>query len=412
MDIEEFRRTARSWLDSNAKTREAVASTWGVGSDQVAVFYALEEAAEQALIDDINAWQRIKYDAGFGAISWPEEYGGQGLDPAFDDVFVELEADFDVPLPHELTSVSRNLIAPTIRLFGNEGLREELVRPMLRGDLMSCQLFSEPSAGSDLAGVSTRAVRNGDEWIVNGQKVWSSGAHLAQWGELIARSDPNAPKHDGLTAFMVPLDLPGIEVRPLRQMSGGSSFCEVFFTDVRIPDRLRLGEEGEGWKVALTTLGFERGNASNHGDVGGSFSDLVGLTRYLGTFDQQRTRARLAEVYCHEHLCKVARVRDQQARAGGAAPGPVGSLRKMQWVNKMNLISEVAAQELGPRLIADTGEWGTFAWTEHVLGAPGYRIAGGSDEVQRNIIAERLLGMPAEARVDRGIPWNELPKQG
>jgi alkylation response protein AidB-like acyl-CoA dehydrogenase len=411
MRIDEFRAGAQKWLTENAKPRIDAHHGWGVGSDRVAVFYALSEGEERRLIDDINAWQRCKYEAGFGAISWPEEFGGRGLDPAFEDAFVELEANFDVPVPHELPSVSRNLIAPTVRLFGNRELRERLVRPMLRGDIMSCQLFSEPSAGSDLAGVSTRAVRDGDHWIVNGQKVWSSGAHLAQWGELIARTDPDLPKHAGLTAFMLPLDLPGIEIRPLRQMSGGASFCEVFFTDVRIPDSMRLGDRGAGWKVALTTLGFERGNSSNHGDVGGSFTDLVGLTRYLGTIDEPSTRARLADVYCHEHLCRVARLRDQQARAGGGAPGPVGSLRKMQWVAKMNRISEVATAELGPRLIADTGEWGTFAWTEHVLGAPGYRIAGGSDEIQRNIIAERLLGMPADDRVDRDVPWNKLPKQ-
>lgn len=412
MDIDDFRATARQWLETNAQAKATAHRGWGVGHDQFAVFYALSEAEEHRLISEINAWQRRKYEAGYGAITWPEEYGGLGLDPAFEDAFVDLESEFEVPVPHELTSVSRNLIAPTVRMFGDSDLREQLVRPLLRGDLLSCQLFSEPSAGSDLAGISTRAVRDGDDWVVNGQKVWSSGAHLAQWGELIARTDPDLPKHAGLTAFMIPLDLPGIDIRPLRQMSGGASFCEVFFTDVRVPDKLRLGDQGAGWKVALTTLGFERGNSSNHGDVGGSFADLVGLARYLGTFDQPATRSRLADVYCHEHLCKIARLRDQQARAGGGAPGPVGSLRKMQWVSKMNRISEVAATELGPRLVANTGEWGTFAWTEHVLGAPGYRIAGGSDEIQRNIIAERLLGMPAEARTDRDTPWSKLAKQG
>jgi alkylation response protein AidB-like acyl-CoA dehydrogenase len=193
-------------------------------------------------------------------------------------------------------------------------------------------------------------------------------------------------------------------------MSGGSSFCEVFLDDVRIPDTLRLGEVGNGWQVALTTLGFERGHSSSNADVGGSFADLVALTRYLGSVDDPITRERLASVYTHERLAAVASLRDQQALRDGQPPGPIGSVRKLQWVNKMMLISDVVSAELGPRLVADTGEWGTFAWTEHVLGAPGYRIAGGSDEIQRNIVAERLLGLPAEPRVDRGVPWRDIPR--
>jgi alkylation response protein AidB-like acyl-CoA dehydrogenase len=253
-------------------------------------------------------------------------------------------------------------------------------------------------------------VRQGDEWVVNGQKVWSSGAQFADWGELLARTDPDAPKHAGITAFMLPMDTPGVTVRPLRQMSGGSSFCEVFFDDVRIPDQLRLGEVGAGWSVALTTLGFERGHSSSNDKVGGSFAELVELTRYLGSVAEPTTRDRLAAVYAHERLATIAHLRDQQALRDGRPPGPEGSLRKLQWVNKMMLISDVVSAELGPRLAADTGEWGTFAWTEHVLGAPGYRIAGGSDEIQRTIIAERLLGLPGEPRADRGIPWRDIPR--
>jgi alkylation response protein AidB-like acyl-CoA dehydrogenase len=193
-------------------------------------------------------------------------------------------------------------------------------------------------------------------------------------------------------------------------MSGGSSFCEVFFDDVRVPDRLRLGEVGQGWHVALTTLGFERGHSSSNAQVGGSFADLVALTRHLGSVDDPITRQRLSTVYTHERLAAVANLRDKQALHDGRPPGPIGSVRKLQWVAKMMLISDVVSAELGPRLAADTGEWGTFAWTEHVLGAPGYRIAGGSDEIQRNIVAERLLGLPAEPRVDRGVPWRDIPK--
>jgi alkylation response protein AidB-like acyl-CoA dehydrogenase len=205
------------------------------------------------------------------------------------------------------------------------------------------------------------------------------------------------------------MDAPGVEVRPLRQMSGGSSFCEVFLTDVHVPDSLRLGEVGAGWKVALTTLGFERGNSSASSAIGGSFDQVLALTEHLGTVGDPVTRTQLAQVYTHEFLAVVAKQRDQAARRGGAPLGAIGSVRKLQWTQKMTLISHVVTEQLGPLLIADTGEWGTFAWTEHVLGAPGYRIAGGSDEIQRNIIAERLLGMPAEPRVDRTTSWRDLP---
>jgi len=406
-DLDAFRARAREWLLANATPR---AADGRAGSDGVAVFHDLSPAAERALIDRLCDWQRRKYAAGFGALSWPTELGGAGLASEYDEAFAAEEAHFDVPVRHELVSVTLHLIAPTIRLLGTPYLRESLIGPLLRGEQLACQLFSEPGAGSDLAGLGTRAVRQGDEWVVNGQKVWSSGAQFADWGELLARTDPDATKHAGITAFMLPMDTPGVTVRPLRQMSGGSSFCEVFFDDVRIPDRLRLGEVDGGWSVALTTLGFERGHSSSNDEVGGSFAQLVELTRYLGSTQDSLTRDRLATVYAHERLAAIAHARDQQALRDGRAPGPEGSLRKLQWVNKMMLISEVVTAELGPRLAADTGEWGTFAWTEHVLGAPGYRIAGGSDEIQRTIIAERLLGLPGEPRVDRNVPWRDIPR--
>lgn len=410
-DLDTFRASARDWLEANAEPRPPAGELeWGVGSDNVAVFHDLSEDDERALLDRLGEWQRLKMAAGFGALSWPSEFGGRGLDPTYDDAFAEEESHFVVPAHHELTSVTLNLIAPTVRLLGTPEQQQRFVGPLLRAEELCCQLFSEPMAGSDLAGLGTRAVRQGDEWMINGQKVWSSGARFAHWGELIARTDPDVVKHVGMTAFLLPMDTPGVEVRPLRQMSGGRSFCEVFFTDVRIPDTLRLGDVGAGWKVALTTLGFERGNSSNNADVGGSFDQLLALARWLGHEQQPLTRRDLAHVYEHECLATIANVRDQQAREDGRPLGAIGSVRKLQWVAKMNLISDVVTRELGPRLAADTDEWGTFAWTEHVLGAPGYRIAGGSDEVQRNIVAERLLGMPPEPRVDRDVPWRDIPR--
>jgi alkylation response protein AidB-like acyl-CoA dehydrogenase len=388
-ELADFAATARKWLAEHVPPRADEAGR------PVAVFHDLPFEEERALLARIQEWLRVKFDAGYGALSWPVEHGGAGLSALHEEAFAEVEREFDTPGQHELTSVSTALIAPTVQMFG----RDEL----------ACQLFSEPSAGSDLAGLATRAVRDGDDWVVNGQKVWSSGAQFAGWGELIARTDPNAPKHKGLTAFLLPMDTPGVDVRPLRQMSGGSSFCEVFLDDVRIPDALRLGEVGGGWAVTLATLGFERGHSGATADVGGGFAQLLDTARQLGRTGDPDVRRVLARVCVAERLAAVAAQRDRETQLAGAEPGPLGSLRKLAWSQRLALVSEAAAVVLGPRLVADH-EDGTFRWTEHVLGAPGYRIAGGSDEIQRTIIGERLLGLPPEPRADRNVSWKEIPR--
>ena len=251
--------------------------------------------------------------------------------------------------------------------------------------------------------------------------MWSSGAQFSQWGELIARTDVDVPKHRGLTAFIIPMDLPGIEVRPIKQMSGGASFNEVFFTDVRIADSMRLGAEGDGWRVALTTLGFERDHSDGSGGsrVGGGWQHLLATARARCGPSESSTSARrcgdrdqIAGAHGRLHRRPRRDVRQPpRRRAGrGGTPGPEGSLGKLMWTEGMRRTSDVISRVLGPALIADTGEWGTFAWGEHVLGAPGYRIAGGSDEVQRNIIGERVLGLPAEPRVDKDVPFKDVPR--
>jgi alkylation response protein AidB-like acyl-CoA dehydrogenase len=237
--------------------------------------------------------------------------------------------------------------------------------------------------------------------VVNGQKVWSSGAAYAEFGELICRTDPSVPKHRGMTAFIVPMDAPGIAVRPIRQMSGGASFNEVFLTDVRIPDRLRLGAEGEGWKVALTTLGFERSAAASGGGsgrVGGSLRQVLELARHLERGADPVLRQRLARLYIDYRLLGLNAARASAAARAGRPPGPESSIGKLARTTAKARMSDVVTTVLGPRLTADSGEWGTYAWAEHVLGAPGYRIAGGSDEIQRNIIAERVLGLPTDPK--------------
>jgi alkylation response protein AidB-like acyl-CoA dehydrogenase len=413
--LDVFVSEAKAWLDDHAEKLsddEAEEFVWNKGEFNVAVFHSLSPDDERALLERLKEWTQLKAERGYHAVSAPREYGGLGLPGEYARAFAELEAGYVRPASHETHSVTTRLIAPTIMAFGDDAQRGQLVGRFFAAEELCCQLFSEPGAGSDLGGLGCRAVRDGDEWIVNGQKVWSSGARFAEWGELIARSDPDVAKHKGLTAFVLPMDLPGIEVRPIKQMSGGASFNEVFFTDVRVPDAMRLGGAGDGWHVALTTLGFERDRSGQTvtGRVGGSWGQLLATARAMGVTDDPSIRQRLAVAYTHERIEGYLNRRLADLVRAGGTPGPEGSLGKLLWTNGMTLFSDVVGQILGPSLIADTGAWGTYAWGEHVLGAPGYRIAGGSDEIQRNIIGERVLGLPPEPRVDKDVPWRDIPR--
>jgi alkylation response protein AidB-like acyl-CoA dehydrogenase len=391
--VDEWAERARAWLAERLPVRsDDAASAWGCGSDDVSVFRNLDDESERAVLARLAAWQATKVDAGYGAITWPRDVGGAGLTEDHERAFLELEASFEGPGEHETLSVTVHLVAPTVLAFGTAEQRARFVRPFLRADELCCQLFSEPGAGSDLAALACTATRDADGWVIRGQKVWSSGARFAAWGELIARTDRDAPRHAGMTAFIVPMDLPGIEVRPIRQMSGGASFNEVFFDDVHVPDSARLGAEGEGWKVALATLGFERASSGSNGGVGGSVERLFASARHLGATEDAVHRQRLSACWADARLQRLTRERT------ASDTGPAGSIGKLLWTEGMTRLSEAASALLGPRLAADSGEWGTYAWSDHVLGAPGYRIAGGSDEMQRNIIAERVLGLPRDVR--------------
>jgi alkylation response protein AidB-like acyl-CoA dehydrogenase len=398
-ELDEFRANARDFLEANATRRGKPTGPagFGIGDDSVEVFPTLIETDERARLERVSAWQRLKFDNGFGAITWPEEYGGRGLPGRFEQAFRSEEAAFDTPEPTELFAVTVGLVAPTISVHGSDDLRRRFIRKLLRTDLFACQLFSEPGAGSDLASVACRADRDGSEWVLNGQKVWTSGAQFAGLGEAICRTDSRSAKHHGMTAFIVPMDASGVEVRPIRQMTGGSSFNEVFLNDVRIPDANRLGVEGKGWRVALTTLGFERAS-SQLANPGGSFRRVLDLARHLECTGDPIVRQELARVYIGSRLIKYTGMRVQAAMRNRQTPGPEGSIRKLLWVDHLTRIGEMAARILGPRITADSGEWGTYAWTAHLLGAPGYHIAGGSDEIQRNIIGERVLGLPPDSQ--------------
>lgn len=401
--LTEFERAARTWISSHVPP---------VADDHdeidVAVFKNLDEPQERALVRREAAWQQAKTAAGFGALGWPVEDGGQGLDGRHEAVVADLEHEYGAPVGHELVMVTVKLVAPTVRAFGTRQQKDAHLRNFVTASELCCQLFSEPGAGSDLASLATRARREGDSWVITGQKIWSSGAHFADWGLLLARTDPDVVKHAGITAFLVRLDAPGIEVRPIRQMSGGSSFAEVFLDEVRVSDDARLGGVGEGWSVALATLGFEREVSDGSAGVGGSWEQTRDLAEALGVDDDPFVRQRLARVYTRTVLNELSAAADAARRSEGADIGATGSLRKLQWVALMREISDTVTAVLGDSLVADTGRPGRYVWGDHVLGSIGYSVAGGTDEVQRNIIGERILGLPAEPRADRGRSWNEV----
>jgi len=415
-DLELFRKEARAWLEDHAAPLpeagpaddEDAAVVWGVGSDDVSVFHNIDHETERARLDACQRWQRLKFDAGYAMLNWPVELGGRALPSTYIRAYLSEESKFEIPSAGELPPTSMGLIATTIAAFGTDEQKQRFVAPLMRQDIWGCQLFSEPSAGSDLASVTTRARQDGDEWILDGQKVWTSGAMFAQWGLAITRHDFDVPKHKGLTAFLVPLDAPGVEIRPIKQMSGGANFNEVFLTDVRIPDSLRLGPVGEGWRVALTCLGFERdhssGSSSNR--AGGSYKQVIAAAQHFGLTDDPMIRQELADLYVQHKVAQFTNHRAAASLKAGQVPGPEGSLGKLMWTANMERISNVMSSILGARLLADTGEWGTYAWVDHVLGAPGYKIAGGSDEIQRNIIGERVLGLPPEPRVDKDVAFS------
>jgi alkylation response protein AidB-like acyl-CoA dehydrogenase len=285
------------------------------------------------------------------------------------------------------------MIAPTILAHATESAKERYLAALYRGDVVACQLFSEPQAGSDLASVTTRAVRDGDGWRVTGQKVWTSGAHLADIGEVLCRTSENG-RHRNLTALIVDMHAEGVEVRPLRQMTGGASFNEVFLDDVWVPDECRLGEVDGGWRVAMTTLTNERGAIGGSGFGGKgllSLDRLVALLRHTGRADEPVARQQFAELVCGLRTASWTRQRFAASSAGAEA-----SILKLALCRDLTRLAALVSSSLGPSVTADTGEWGTFAWTNFLLGLPGYRIGGGTDEVLRSVIGERVLGLPRE----------------
>jgi len=411
--LEEFRQECRAFLDAHAEPKEeAKAFVWGEGSDDVALFEQVDRERELEALARAKAWRAARYDAGLGWITGPTEYGGRALPAAYERAYTALESGYRVP-EQGFFGIGLGMVAPTILAHGTPEIRARYLPALYRGDIVGCQLFSEPGAGSDLASLQTKAVRDGDEWVITGQKVWTSGAHYSDIGEIICRTDPELPKHKGLTAFLVDMRAPGVEIRPLRQMTGGANFNEVFFTEVRVPDDHRLGEVNQGWTVALTTLMNERASIGAGGGGGGglglaSITRLAEMVRHFGLAGDPLVRQRLADVYIHFQVAKYTNQRAMDRIKAGQLPGPELSIAKLSLTNNLWRTANFVASVLGPRIIADTGEWGTYAWSQLLLGVPGMKVAGGTDEVMKNIVGERVLGLPKDPGIDATTPFKDL----
>lgn len=411
ISIEEFTEEARAFLDANAERKPATTEfVWGQGSDDVAVFDEKDRDAEAAEAEEAKSWRRTRFDHGFGWITGPEAHGGRGLSAAHERAYQSVEAGYVTPNMGVFT-ISLGMVAPTILAHATPEVQELHLRDLYRGDKVGCQLFSEPGAGSDLASLQTKAVRDGDEWVLTGQKVWTSAAHLSDIGEIICRTDPELPKHKGLTGFVVDMRAPGVDIRPLRQMTGGAAFNEVFFEEVRVPDSHRLGDVNQGWTVALTTLMNERASIGAGGGGGGgiiSVPRLHQMMEHFGVADDPVLRDEIARIHTQFTVAKWNNQRALDKIKAGGLPGPELSTAKLALTNNLTDFANWVAKVLGPRIAADDGEWGTYAWSKLLLGTPGMRVAGGTDEVMRNIVAERVLGLPKDPGIDSTTPFKDL----
>ncbi len=395
----EFRAKCRAWLEANAELKTKKnnsAKNMNVGNKSL-----LEAAAE---------WQKKKYDAGWAMIHWPKEFGGISATPIERIIWAQEESKFNVP--KGVYEIGLGMAGPVMMEYATDEQKERYLPPMAEGKEIWCQLFSEPSAGSDVAGLRSKAVQDGENWIVNGQKVWTSGAHFSDFGILVVRHDPSLEKHKGLTFFFVDMKSPGIEVKPIKQLTGGSSFNEVYFNDVVIPDSQRLGEIGDGWKVAITTLMNERlavGDADGV-DANEAF-ELAKKHDKDGEqlIDNNAVRESIADWYCEASGLKNTKLRTMSALSRGDTPGPEASITKIVSANKLQAIGNFGmdSSDMSGMLMDEKSDFIKFqmAW----MGAAGLRIAGGTDEILKNIIAERVLGLPQEARADKGLAFKDIP---
>ncbi|MFN8087519.1 MAG: acyl-CoA dehydrogenase family protein [Mycobacterium sp.] len=360
------------------------------------------------------------YDAGLSWVNFPEGLGGLGLSRGLQVVADRILQGAGGPVPLGLNPMGYGMAAPTLREHAQtDDLKKFFLRPLATTEHIWCQLFSEPGAGSDLAGLATSAVRDGDDWVLNGQKVWTSLAHRARWGLLLARTDPDMPKHKGLTYFVLDMHAPGVETRPLRQMTGHAEFNEVYLTDARIPDAHRLGAVGDGWRVAMTTLMNERsalgGSANRRGS--GTISEAVALWAARPDRRTPVLRDRLTQLWLRSEAQRLTSERSR-ANATSGGPGPEGSIGKLVGAELNQQIYQFCMDLLGPEGIlyhsydvdgAGGGDW-RGPIQQRFLRSRANTIEGGTSEVMRNILGERILGLPGDMRADAGMPWKEVPR--
>ena len=395
----EFRAKCRNWLEQNAELKINVKSDKKDGM-----------VGEEAFLQAAKKWQKKKFDAGWAMLHWPKEYGGISATPIERIIWGQEESQFSVP--RGIYEIGLGMAGPVMMQYASEEQKARFLPPMAEGKEIWCQLFSEPSAGSDVAGLRSKAVKDGDDWIINGQKVWTSGAHFSDYGILVVRHDPNLEKHKGMTFFFVDMKSPGIDIKPIKQITGGSSFNEVYFNDVRIPDSQRLGEIGDGWKVAITTLMNERlavGDA-NGADAKEAFEWAKKQDDHgEPLIESKAVRESIADWYCQANGLKNTKLRTMSALSKGDTPGPEASITKVVSANKLQAIGNfgIDSLDMAGMLKTDNSEINGFqgAW----LGSPGLRIAGGTDEILRNIIAERVLGLPQDPRADKGVAYKDIP---
>jgi acyl-CoA dehydrogenase len=398
-----FRAEVRAFLEQHAKPRTSSneSAYEGAGSDHERVAIA-------------KRWQKLLADNGWACISWPKAYGGRDATPIQSVIWNQEVSRFVTA--DGLFIIGQGMCAPTLMAYGEEQDKAEHLPKIASGEEVWCQLFSEPVAGSDLAGIKTKAVKDGDEWVVNGQKVWTSGAHYSDWGLLITRTDADVPKHKGLTMFFLDMKSPGVEVRPIRQINGESGFNEVYFTDVRIPDAQRLGAPGEGWKVALTTLMNER--LAVGGGLSNTVMDVLKAAQQTEgehggpAIEDRATREHLADWYCREMGLKYTSYRMITALSKGQDPGPEASISKIVVATNNNESANFALdlQDYGGILDDEAVSGFGNQFQRQFMRSPANRIEGGSDEILRNIISERVLGMPADIRPDKNVPFREVPQ--
>lgn len=392
-----FRAEARGWLEQNVP--------------QASELEGLQKFKRA------RYWQKRKSEGGWACIGWPSEFGGKDATPIQQIIFAQEETRAGAPPAHEFGN-GVGLAGPTLMAHGSQKLKDELLPKIVSGEHFWCQLFSEPAAGSDLAGLRTKAERKGDGWLLNGQKVWTSFGDEADMGMLVTRTDPNVAKHLGLTYFMLDMKSEGIEKRPIKQINGEAEFFEVYFTDVFVPDDQRVGDVGQGWQVATTTLMAERFSALNEGaGIFLSVDDVIDFCNALTldgepAINNEAVASNLADWYCMDKGLEYTTARLLSALSRGDTPGPENSIGKLV---AANLTQEMAGyaldlmEQCGPgnddEMLADA--YGRFEYA--FMKSPGIRILGGTDEIMLNIIAERVLGMPAGFRADKGMPFNEIP---